>query len=72
MGMEEDGWEGKREVEAVVLDGVVVVEEVVEDTMEKEQMGIRTKNSWRQTIMEPEPDDESGLKQMLESLTGLR
>ena len=69
MGMEEDGWEGKREVEAVVLDGV---EEVVEDTMEKEQMGIRTKNSWRQTIMEPEPDDESGLKQMLESLTGLR
>ena len=70
--MEEDGWEGKREVEAVVLDGVVVVEEVVENTMEKEQMGIRTKNSWRQTIMEPEPDDESGLKQMLESLTGLR
>ena len=53
----------------MVLDGV---EEVVEDTMEKEQMGIRTKNSWRQTIMEPEPDDESGLKQMLESLTGLR
>ena len=69
MGMEEDGWEGKREVEAVVLDGVGVL---VEDTMEKEQMGIRTKNSWRQTIMEPEPDDESGLKQMLESLTGLR
>ena len=69
MGMEEDGWEGKREVEAVVLDGVGVL---VEDTMEKEQMGIRTTNSWRQTIMEPEPDDESGLKQMLESLTGLR
>ena len=67
--MEEDGWEGKREVEAVVLDGVGVL---VEDTMEKEQMGIRTTNSWRQTIMEPEPDDESGLKQMLESLTGLR
>ena len=56
----------------MVLDGVVVVEEVVEDTMEKEQMGIRTTNSWRQTIMEPEPDDESGLKQTLESLTGLR
>ena len=69
MGMEEDGWEGKREVEAVVLDGVGVL---VEDTMEKEQMGIRTTNSWRQTIMEPEPDDESGLKQTLESLTGLR
>ena len=67
--MEEDGWEGKREVEAVVLDGVGVL---VEDTMEKEQMGIRTTNSWRQTIMEPEPDDESGLKQTLESLTGLR
>ena len=66
-------WEGKREVEAVVdvVDGVVV-EEAVEEAMEKEQMGIRTKNSWTQTIMEPEPDDESGLKQMLESLTGLR
>ena len=43
--MEEDGWEGKREVEAMVVDGVVE-EEAVEEAMEKEQMGIRTKNNW--------------------------
>ena len=52
--METDGWVVKREVEAVVLHGAVVtVVEVVmmldgaavEDTMEKEQMGIRTKNN---------------------------
>ena len=52
----EDEWEGKREVEALV---------VVEDAMEKEQMGIRRKNNWprvwRKTIL----DDESGLKQTL-------
>ena len=51
-------WEGKREVEALV---------VVEDAMEKEQMGIRRKNNWprvwRKTILER--DDESGLKQTL-------
>ena len=47
-------WEGKREVEALV---------VVEDAMEKEQMGIRRKNAWRKTILEP--DDEKGLKQTL-------
>ena len=52
--MEADGWVVKMEVEAVVLHGAVVtvVEvvmmldgAVVEDTMEKEQMGIRTKNN---------------------------
>ena len=52
--MEAAGWVVKREVEAVVLHGAVVtVVEVVmmldgaavEDTMEKEQMGIRTKNN---------------------------
>ena len=59
-----DGWERKREVEVVVLYDLVLVE--------KEEMGIRTKNRWRKTIMEPEPDDESGLKQVLESLKGLR
>ena len=59
MGMKEDGWEGKREVEVVALDGV---EEMVEeeDTTENEQMGIRTKNIWprvwRKTILAP--DDE--------------
>ena len=54
VGMEEDGWEGNREVEAVV------VVKVVEETTEKEQMGIRTKNNWvrvwRKTILAP--DDE--------------
>ena len=50
----EDGWEGKREVEAL---------EVVDDAMEKDQMGIRTKNNWRKTILEP--DNESGLKRTL-------
>ena len=46
-------WEGKREVEALVdvVDGVVV-EEAVEEAMEKEQMGIRTKNSWRRAILD--------------------
>ena len=45
---------------------------MIEEALEKEHMGIRTKNRWRKTIMEPEPDDESGLKQVLESLKGLR
>ena len=36
---------------------------LVEDTMEEEQMGMRTKKIWRKTILEP--DDESGVKQML-------
>ena len=42
-------WEGKREVEAVVdvVDGVVM-----EEAVEKEQMGIRTKNSWRRAILD--------------------
>ena len=40
---------------------LVLVEMVVEDTMEKEQMG--TKKNWRKTILEP--DDESGVQQML-------
>ena len=34
------------------------VEMAVEDTKKKEQMGMRTKNNWRKTILEP--DDESG------------
>ena len=55
--MEASGWEGKREVKAVV------VVEAVEETMEKEPMGMRTKNNWRKTILEP--DDESGAKQTL-------
>ena len=42
---------------------LVLVEMAVEETTEKEQMGMRTKNSWRKTILEP--DDESDLKQML-------
>ena len=42
---------------------LVLVEMEVEDTKEKEQMGMRTKNNWRKTILEP--DDESGVKQML-------
>ena len=42
---------------------LVLVEMAVEDTPEKEQMGMRTKNNWRKTILEP--DDESGVKQML-------
>ena len=49
VGMEEDGWEGKREVKEVVV-------KVVEETTEKEQMGIRTKRVWRKTILAP--DDE--------------
>ena len=36
---------------------------LVEDTMEEEQMGMRTKKIWRKTILEL--DDESGHKQML-------
>ena len=40
---------------------LVLVEMAVEDTMEKEPM--RTKKNWRKTILEP--DDESGVKQML-------
>ena len=52
--MEEVGSKGKREVEAMV------VVEVVEDTMEKEQMGIRTKNNWprvwKKTILAPEDE----------------
>ena len=61
MGMEADGWEVEVVVEAVV------------DTTEKEQMGMRRKNNWeagRKTILEA--DDESDLKQMLESFIGLR
>ena len=50
VGMEEDGSEGKREVKVVVA--------VVEETTEKEQMGIRTKNNWvrvwRKTILAPD------------------
>ena len=42
---------------------LVLVEMPVEDIMEKEQMGMRTKNNWRKTILEL--DDESGTKQML-------
>ena len=54
------------------LVGVVLVVEVVEDTMEEKQMGIRTKKSWRSTILEP--DDGSDLKQTnaQKSLAGLR
>ena len=43
------------------------------DTTEKEQVGIRRKSNWaagRKTILEA--DDESDLKQMLESFIGLR
>ena len=40
---------------------LVLVEMAVEDTMEEEQMGMRTKKIWRKTILEP--DDESGAKQ---------
>ena len=54
MPVEDCGWEGKREVEAVVL--MQAVEEMVEeDTMENEQMGIRTRKdwprAWRKTIL---------------------
>ena len=42
---------------------LVLVEMEVEDTMEEEEIGMRTKNNWRKTILEP--DDESGVKQML-------
>ena len=45
-----------------MLDGVVMVE-AVEETMEKEEMGIGTKNNWarvwRETILKP--DDDSAL-----------
>ena len=51
------GWEGEREVKAAV------VVKAVEDTMEKELMGMRTKKNWRKTILEL--DDEIDLKQML-------
>ena len=37
---------------------LVLVEMEVEDTMEEKQMGMRTKNIWRKTILDP--DDESG------------
>ena len=36
----------------------VTVLVLVEDTMEEEQMGMRTKKTWRKTILDP--DDESG------------
>ena len=49
---------------------LVLVEMAVEDTMEEEPMGMRTKKIWRKTILEP--DGESGVKQMLESFKGLR
>ena len=76
--MEADGWEDKREVEVVglvemVVELVVEAVEAVVDTTEKEQMEMRSKNNWeagRKTILEA--DDESDLKQMLESFIGLR
>ena len=55
VGMEADGWEV----------------EVVVDTAEKEQMGMRRKNNWeagRKTILEA--DDQ--IKQLLESFLVLR
>ena len=42
---------------------LVLVEMAVEDTMEEEQMGMRTKKICRKNILEP--DGESGVKQML-------
>ena len=48
-------------------------EDLAVDTTENEQMGMRRKNNWeagRKTILEA--DDESDLKQMLESFIGLR
>ena len=68
VGTEADGWEDKREVEVVEM-----VVEMVVDTTENEQMGMRRKNNWeagRKTILEA--DDESDHKQMLESFIGLR
>ena len=78
MGTEADGWKDKREVEVVglvemVVELVVEAVEAVVDTTEKEQMEMRSKNNWeagRKTILEA--DDESDLKQMLESFIGLR
>ena len=64
----------KREVEAAVVDGAVVVLVGAQvDTTEKEQMGMRRKNNWeagRKTILQA--DDECDLKQMLESFIGKR
>ena len=76
--MEADGWEDKREVEVVglvetVVELVVEAVEAVVDTTEKEQMEMRSKNNLeagRKTILEA--DDESDLKQMLESFIGFR
>ena len=48
-------------------------EDLAVDTTENEQMGMRRKNNLeagRKTILEA--DDESDLKQMLESFIGLR
>ena len=48
-------------------------DDLAADTTENEQMGMRRKNNWeagRKTILEA--DDESDLKQMLESFIGLR
>ena len=42
---------------------LVLVEMAVEDTMEEEPMGMRTKKIWRKTILEL--DDENGHKQLL-------
>ena len=42
---------------------VLKMEMAVEDTMEEEQMEMRTKTNWRKTILEP--DDESDFKRML-------
>ena len=42
---------------------LVLVEMAVEDTMEEEPMGMRTKKNWSKTILEL--DDEIDLKQML-------
>ena len=64
----------KREVEAAVVDGAVVVLVGAQvDTTEKELMGMRRKNNWeagRKTILQA--DDECDLKQMLESFIGKR
>ena len=35
---------------------LVLVEMAVEDTMEKEPMGMRTKNNWRKTILDQDDD----------------
>ena len=39
---------------------LVLVEMGVDDTMEKEPMGARTKNNWRKTISEPDDEQKWG------------